>query len=158
MEPNNLGSNSFTDMVVGQSIPMLGQLGMWDGGACDDRLIVSKHPGRSLKGNSIGLQGEPQVHDLFHSSACGNKLTAISGSLDLTLALGEPVHWGLVNQMEGSSCRTASGEVMHQVGINKGGGVHRVSLGDRTVGGDQFSGVAIDRVHPVMNLGMLPID
>ena len=42
MESQNSGGDGFTDTVVGQGIPALGQGGMGKGGAGNDTLVVTK--------------------------------------------------------------------------------------------------------------------
>jgi len=70
------------------------------GGAGDDRLIVTKQPRWSIKRDTQGTEGESQVHDLFSGLASSHELTSISGSLNLVLSLGEPVHRSLVEKVE----------------------------------------------------------
>ena len=103
MEMDHTGSNGFMDMMVAQSIPSLGKLGVGNGGTCDNALIVTKHLGGTVDGHTKGTESETQNKDLFSGGSCSNKLTAIGGSLHLPLTLGKPVQWGLVQQMENSS-------------------------------------------------------
>ncbi len=44
-ELDDLGSDCFSDSVIGQSIMSLIETGVWECGACDNRLIISKHVG-----------------------------------------------------------------------------------------------------------------
>ncbi len=51
-EPNDVGSNCFSDAMVGQCVVTLVQGGMRDSPACDDTLIISKHVGLSIQRGS----------------------------------------------------------------------------------------------------------
>jgi len=129
MEPSNPSSNSFANAVVGQGIPTLGKLGVGNSGTGDDSLVITKKPGRTIEGNTIRTKGVTEVHDLFHGSAGGNKLTAISGSFNLSLALGKPINGSLINHVNNPGGRTTSSEVMHEIGIFEGGGADRFAFG-----------------------------
>jgi hypothetical protein len=57
---------------------------MWDGGAVDHRLVVSKHHRAPLDGDSEVAQFNAEVDDLLHGCACGDKLGSVGCSLDGT--------------------------------------------------------------------------
>ena len=93
-EAEDLRHDSLTHSVVGQCIVSLGQLGVWDGGACNDGLVVTKHVRLcSFDGHTEVAKGSPQVDDLFGGDACSDKLRSIGRRLHCVLALGEPINW-----------------------------------------------------------------
>ena len=159
VEANDRTCNCFTDAVIGQSTPTLRELGVWNGGTRDNRLIVTKQQRWSIKRDTQGAEGELQVHDLFSGLSSSHELTSISGSLNLVLSLGEPVHWGLVEEVEDPGAGTSRRQVMHKVCIHKCGGTDWVSLcrWKHTIR-NIFPWVTIDGMHPVMVVRVLPIN
>ena len=95
MESKEAISARFTDSMVAQSIPTLGQLGVGNGRTGNDGLVVSKQPGRSIEGNSKGTKGALSCG----SSAGSHKLTSIGYSFNFILSLGKPINCGLGNHM-----------------------------------------------------------
>ena len=58
MESKEVISTRFTDSMVAQIIPTLGQLGVGNGRTGNDCLVVdSKQPGRTIKANLKGTKG-----------------------------------------------------------------------------------------------------
>lgn len=100
VEPNITGSNCFSDAVIGKSIPAFGQGRMGNGGAGNNRLIITKHPGGTIQGDTEGTEGIPEINDLFNSTSSSHKFRAIGGSLNLALPLGKPINGGLVEEVE----------------------------------------------------------
>jgi hypothetical protein len=144
METNKTGSDSFADTVVGEGIPSFGELRVGNGGASDNRLIITKHPGGAIKRNTEGAERVTEVHDLLSSSTSSNKLTAIGGSFDLSLAFREPIDGRLIEEMEDAGGRPASDSVVHEVGIDIGGGADHLALGGRETMRNLFLGGAVN--------------
>jgi hypothetical protein len=74
MELGNTCSNTFTDAVEGKGCMAFMKACMWDGGTVDDRFIITEHHGAPLDGNSEVAKDIAKIDDLFHGSACSNKL------------------------------------------------------------------------------------
>ena len=68
-EVENLRHDSLTHSVVGQCIVSLGQLGVRDGGACNDGVVVTEHVRLSFDGHTKVSKCSPQVDDLFGGDA-----------------------------------------------------------------------------------------
>jgi hypothetical protein len=56
-ETENLGCSGFPDPMIGKGIVMLGHGGVWDAGALNHSLIVTKHDGGTSNGNAHHPQG-----------------------------------------------------------------------------------------------------
>ena len=144
VETDISGRNSFADAVVGECIPTFGELGVRNGGASDNGLVITKHPGRAIKRDTKGAESVTQVHNLLSSSPSSNKLTAVGSSFDLSLAFGEPIDGCLVEEVEDTGGRPASDGVMHEVGIFVGGGADHLAFGRRKAMRDLFLGGSVD--------------
>ena len=91
-EVENLRHDSLTHSVVGQCIVSLGQLGVRDGGACNDGLVVTEHVRLSFDGHTKVAKCSPQVDDLFGGDACRDKLRSVGRCLHCVLSLGKPIN------------------------------------------------------------------
>ena len=92
-ELEDLRHDSLTHSVIGQCIVSLGKSGVRDGGACDDRLVVTEHVRLSFDGYTEVTKGSPQVDDLFGGDTCSDKLGSIGAV--------STVSWRLENQSTG---------------------------------------------------------
>ena len=87
-------------MMVGQGIPVFREGRVWNGGAVNDSLIVTKEPCRSIQRDTKDAESVTEINDLFDSLTGGHELGAIGGHFNLTLAGTEPSSRCLVEEME----------------------------------------------------------
>ena len=102
---------------------------MWCGGRIDDRHIVTKHVARSFHGYTEVPHSKAQINNLFHTSAGSNILRSESGSLNSRLQLGEPINGCLVEEMQDTSDRLTTNQIVVEVGIGKGMGDNALASG-----------------------------
>ena len=150
-EHNETPGNGFADKMKGEQVVPLVQLGVRYGGALDNRLIVSKDMASLPDRNPKVAKGVAEISDLFNASARRKQLAATSGGLDSRLFLGEPINWGLVEDVNHSRHRPPCDHVMHEVGIDTVGEGDVLSERFRSTVRKDLCNAAINRLIPVMS-------
>jgi hypothetical protein len=142
-EKDDLSSNAFTDMRVGEGVVTFVESRMLNGGGSDDTSMISKHPRRTIKrythhGNSI-----TEVNDVITCLANNHEFGAIGSRFYSLLFLTIRRNGCLVDKMSDTRHSTTSDKVMIKVSILVGSRTHKFAawyllvrrkfLSDRTI-------------------------
>ncbi len=99
MKVEHSGCDGFTYTVERKCIMSLVELVMGNGGAVDDRAIITKKVGVILDRDAQVSEGVSEINNLICSNSCSDKLRSVGGSLDSALFLGKPIQRSLVCKM-----------------------------------------------------------
>ena len=120
VELQDLGCDGFSCAMVRERIVSFHDLGVGYRGSVDDGLVVAKHHGWSVDGDSKVSEGVAKVHDLLSCGASCDVLGSKGGCLNSRLKFAEPVDRSLVCQVKDSGDGATTDEVMVEVGVHIG--------------------------------------
>lgn len=109
--------NHLMNMMKGQCIVALMQLGMRNGRTVNHRLIVTKDVTLVPNWYTKVAKSGAKIDDLINTNVCSNELLTIGSSLDSGLLLIVPVNWSLIKEMQNSHNQMSHNHIMIQVSI-----------------------------------------
>ena len=96
VETNKFGGNSFADMVKRESVVAFVELGMWNGRAIHNGLVIAKHVTHLTDRNTKITECGAKIDHLVNTSACSNEFGSVGGGFDSCLFLGVPFDGRLI--------------------------------------------------------------
>ena len=137
-------------VMIGQGIPAFREGRVWNSGAVNNSLIVTKEPWRSIQRDTKHAESVVKINDLFDSLTGSHELGTIGSHFDWTLVGAEPSSRCLVEEMEDPSGRSTSNDIMHKIANEEGGGADGLAVRNAHIGRDVFRDRPIDSIHPIM--------
>jgi hypothetical protein len=126
-EAENLCRNGLTNAVVRKCVVTLVESRVRNGCTRDNGLVVPKKTGVFHDWNSQAAQSGAKVNDLVSGLSGSNKFRAVGCCLNGGLALGEPINWRLVDEVQDTGCGAPSDEIMAEICIHAGCGDNRLA-------------------------------
>jgi len=149
VEANDGSSNSLSNTMKGQGLVTLVQLGMWNGGAIHNRLVISKHEGCLVDRYTEISKGSAILGGAFDTRACCDKLGTICRSFDSSLLLAVPIHRGSIEQIEYASDGTSSHIVVIEIGVDVVRDANVIAKWLWSIMWNKFLHIAVDGFRPV---------
>ena len=156
VEANKFGGNSFADMVKGENVVAFVELGMWNGRAVHNGLVIAKHVAHLTDRNTKITECGAKINHLVNTSARSNEFRSVGGSFDSGLFLGVPIDGRLIHEVQDARDRASCQHVMIKVSVDIVRQGDILAKRSRSVLREDLGDIAVNCLGPIEVLGRKP--